>query len=242
MTILQDPKADAVLARLEALNARQGPKILRHVIPRWIGHRLRGSTYDVMDAEFFRDKLVALDPAKCQLLYLLCRAMNARRVVEVGSSFGVSTIYLAAAVRDNAAGGGHGLVVGSEIEPDKVAAARTHIAEAGLDDFVDLREGDALETLKVVEGPIDLLLLDTWTPLALPSLQLLAPNMREGGIVICDNVTQAKREYADFTSFVRDPANGFRSTTIPYAGGLELAIKADSKPSMTPTPSSITPA
>ena len=75
--------------------------------------------------QFRSDKLIALDPDKAEFCYQLCCATDARRIVEVGTSYGVSTLYLAAAVRDNiAARGGHGLVVGTEYEPDKVCAAR----------------------------------------------------------------------------------------------------------------------
>jgi predicted O-methyltransferase YrrM len=225
MNALQDPKALAVLSRLEALNAKQEPRILRHVLPRWIAQRLRGRTYEVMDDDFFRDKLVALDPDKCRLIHLLCRSLGARRVVEVGTSFGVSTIYLAAAVRDQVGVDGDGLVIGTEIEPSKVAAARAHIAEAGLSRFVDVREGDVLQTLQQVPGPVDFVLLDIWTPLALPALRLLVPQLRKGAIVVCDFVVQAKREYADYLAYVRDPANGFESATLPYRGGLELSVR-----------------
>ncbi len=81
---------------------------------------------------FMSDKLVALDRDKAALCYQLCRALRARRVVEVGTSFGVSTLYLAAAVRDNAReDGGTGVVIASEYEPAKASAARAHFAEAG---------------------------------------------------------------------------------------------------------------
>ncbi|WP_133908982.1 class I SAM-dependent methyltransferase [Actinophytocola oryzae] len=93
--------------------------------------------------KWLADKLVALDPHKAELCHLLCRALSARRVVEAGTSYGVSTIYLAAAVRDTiAASGGEGEVIGAEHEPGKAAAARENLAEAGLADYVDVREGD----------------------------------------------------------------------------------------------------
>ena len=121
----------------------------------------------VTDMNFVRDKLVALDLEKCDLCYLLCRALRARRVVEFGTSFGVSTIYLAAAVRDNLRDfGGQGTVIGTEIEPGKVAAAQRSLSDAGLADFVDMRVGDATETLKDAGGAVDFLLLDSWIPLS----------------------------------------------------------------------------
>ncbi|HEY0234723.1 MAG TPA: class I SAM-dependent methyltransferase, partial [Afipia sp.] len=178
------------------------------------------------DAAFLRDKLVALDADKGHLAYVLCRALDARRAVEVGTSFGVSAIYLAAALRDNAAvGGGVRFVTGTEIEPTKAAAARDNIAQAGLAGFVEIREGDALRTLVNMEGPLDFVLIDTWIPLALPALQLLVPHMRPGTVVMCDNVKQFAKEYRAYTDFVRDPANGFRSMLWPKQGGVELSVK-----------------
>src|SRR5215472_14031123 len=92
---------------------------------------------------FWRDKFVALDADKAQFCYLLCRSINARTIVEAGTSFGVSTLYLAAAIRDN----GGGQVIGTEWEPEKAAVARANFLEAGLGAFIDLREGDLRETL-----------------------------------------------------------------------------------------------
>ncbi len=91
------------------------------------------------------------------LLYMLARSTNARNVVEFGTSFGISTLHLAAALRDN----GGGRLIGSEFEPSKVARARAHLAEGGLADLVEIREGDALQTLASdLPDAIDLLLLD----------------------------------------------------------------------------------
>lgn len=122
-----------------------------------------------------RDKFVALEPEKCEFVYLLARALGATRIVEAGTSFGVSTIYLALAVGQNAtqaakasSGGAtpSGKVIATEKEPTKAARARDHWREAGteVEPWIELREGDLLETLKVGEGmpdQIDMLLLDS---------------------------------------------------------------------------------
>jgi predicted O-methyltransferase YrrM len=175
---LADARAEAVLDRLHARNTRQFRAIVLSYLPHAILSRFTGRSSvggsSTSDAGYLRDKLLALDADKGALAYLLCRALDARRAVEVGTSFGVSTIYLAAALRDNAAiGGGSRIVIGTEIEPTKVAAARANLAEAGLHSFVDIREGDALITLGDV-GSIDFLLIDIWIPLALPALKLRA--------------------------------------------------------------------
>ena len=118
------------------------------------------------------------------LLHALARGTGARRIVEFGASFGISTLYLAEAVRAN----GEGQVFTTEIEVSKCRAAEANIREAGLDEVATVLEGDALETLKGVDGPIDMLFLDGWKNLYLPVLELVAPKLRPGAVVVADNV------------------------------------------------------
>jgi len=175
---------------------------------------------------FLSDKLVALDRNKAEFCYQLCRANNARRIVEAGTSYGVSTLYLAAAVRDNVhAAGDHGMVIGTEYEPQKARAARAHFEEAGLSRFIDLREGDLRDTLKRIDGSVDFMLVDIWIPMARPALELVAPHLRPGAIVVCDNTAQYRSEYADYLGFLSDPTNGFLTMTLPFPGGLEFSVR-----------------
>jgi predicted O-methyltransferase YrrM len=154
--------------------------------------------------------------------------------VEAGTSFGVSTLFLAAAVRDNLRqetqslhGPGHSsVVIGTEHEPAKARMARGHFADAGLAHLIDLREGDLRETLVGVEGPVDFMLIDIWTPMARPALSLIAPLLREGAVVICDNTSQFRDAYCEYFDFVHDPRNGLRTMTLPFEGGLEFTVRA----------------
>jgi predicted O-methyltransferase YrrM len=172
---------------------------------------------------FLGDKLVALDRDKAEFCYQLCRATDARRIVEIGTSFGVSTLYLAAAVRDNIrASGGAGVVIGTEYEPEKAKAARAHFAQAGLADLIDLREGDLRETLRGIEAPVDFMLVDIWIRMARPALELVTPRLRRGAIVICDNTARFRADYADYFACLK--SNGFRTMTLPFDGGLEFSI------------------
>lgn len=176
--------------------------------------------------EWLADKLVALDPQKAALCHLLCRSLGARRIVEAGTSYGVSTIYLAAAVRDTIAErGGDGIVIGTEYEAGKVAVARGHLEEAGLAEYAEIREGDLRETLRELEGPIDFMLVDIWIPMALPALKLVTPRLRQGALVVCDNVLGSGSSYADYLDYVRDPAGPFTSVTVPGDGGLEVSMR-----------------
>lgn len=191
--------------------------------------KLRDGSRDFSQSEagkrYTSDKMVALAPAKAALVYLLCRSIGAMRVVEAGTSFGVSTIYLAAAVRDNAQGGDKGVVIGTEHEPTKVRHALRNVAEAGVAGYVEIREGDLRETLIDLAGPIDFLLVDIWVPMALPALDLVAPHLRPGALVVCDNVVGAAREYRDYLDVVRDPNGPFMSVTLPGQGGTEISMK-----------------
>ncbi|KAI1062316.1 hypothetical protein LB506_006071 [Fusarium annulatum] len=172
------------------------------------------------------DKFVALDPDKCAYVYLLLRSMKARFVVEAGTSFGVSTIYLALAVSQNA-GSQPGKVIATENEPTKTVKARKYWSQAGddIEKFIELREGDLRETLKTdLPEQVDFLLLDIWTPLALPTLKLVKPRMKPGATVVADNTEAAKAGYKDLMAYLEDTANGFKLTTLPYSGGLLVAV------------------
>lgn len=225
-TVLCDPRADAVLSRLDEEARKQSAEMRRYYDAKKQQARRTTDPGSAEDMAFVRDKFVALDPEKCDLCYMLCRSIKARRVVEFGTSFGVSTIYLAAAVRDTVReSGGEGVVIGTEIEPTKATIANANLAEAGLGPFVDVRVGDARETLRDVGGPVDFLLLDSWIPLVRPVIDVMAPQLRPGAIVVCDNVQMYEREYSDYTSFVRDPKTGFRSVLLSHEGGLEISVK-----------------
>lgn len=154
-------------------------------------------------------------------MYLIARSIDAKTIVEFGSSFEISTIYLATAVRDN----GGGVVVGTEIVHEKVLQARKNIAEAGLETYVDIREGDALKTLKTLNQTVDLVLSDGWTHLAFDVLKILDQLIRPGGIIISDNVSTFKESLKPYVEFLQNPANGYRSSTLNLKGGTEFSVK-----------------
>jgi predicted O-methyltransferase YrrM len=216
-----DARLSALLDRLHAQSDAQTPALAAFV--RDHGYRsVSGTEGDLAKGRgFWSDKMVALEPVKARFCYALCRSLGARRIVECGTSFGVSTLYLAAAVRDN----GGGTVIATEYEPAKAAIARDHFAEGGLSQFVELREGDLRETLKVIDGPVDFLLMDIWTPLARPAIELVGPHIRPGGIVIADNTDTYRIAYGDYFAWLNDKANGFSTMTLPFDGGLELSVK-----------------
>lgn len=219
--MISDAPLQALIDRLQTRSVAQEAETGRYFSARAQKGDLSWDGLDADANRFMADKMVALEPEKAELCHLLCRSLRATRVVEIGTSFGVSTLYLADAVRAN----GGGVVIGSEYEPAKAAAARANFAEAGLADLIDLREGDLRETLKVIEGPVDFVLMDIWTEMARPALELVAPHLRPGALIVADNTAQFRKAYRHFFEFVDDPKNGLKSLTLPYAGGLELVVK-----------------
>ena len=217
---------DGMLDRLYARSANQTEALGTYFTARAAEPDFDWNSFDDRTNQFLSDKLVALDRNKAEFCYQVCRALRARRVVEAGTSFGVSTLFLAAAVRDNVRDdGGEGIVIGTEYEPEKAHAARAHFQEAGLTRFIDLREGDLRETLNEIDEPVDFMLVDIWIPMARPALELVAPHLRPGAIVVCDNTEKDRAAYADYFAFINDPAQRFQTMTLPFSGGLEMSVR-----------------
>ena len=176
---------------------------------------LRGDDWRTL-YEHARDAHLAVSRETGRLLYLLARSCQARAVVEFGTSFGVSTLHLAAALRDN----GGGRLIGSEFEPGKLAQARANVAAAGLDDLVEIRAGDALETLaRDLPESIDLVLLDGAKVLYPRILSLLEPHLAPGALIVADNADDSPA----FLAHVRGPASGYVS--VPFADDVEVSMK-----------------
>ena len=163
-----------------------------------------------------KDMFLPVSPETGRLLYLLVRATNARAVVEFGTSFGLSTVHLAAAVKDN----GGGRVIGSEFETAKVAQAKANLALAGLSEFVEVREGDATETLaRDLPASVDFVLLDGAKVLYPAILRLVEPRLHSGALVVADNADHNP----DFLAQIRDPERGYLS--LPFADDVELFMR-----------------
>ncbi|KAK4216544.1 hypothetical protein QBC37DRAFT_309825 [Rhypophila decipiens] len=178
-----------------------------------------GAAYSELAGNF-----LSVSPQFGRFLYACARASRARRIVEFGSSMGVSTIYLAAALRDNnnnnnnnssssSTGGG---VIGTELELSKAERAMSNLSAAGLADLVEIRVGDARETLLLgagEDGEIDMVLLDGAFTLYLDVLKVLEPRLRPGALIIGENCFRQAGGYVDYVS---DPANGYLSVPLPF--------------------------
>jgi predicted O-methyltransferase YrrM len=216
---LADPRISATLKKLR-LRAKGDRWIFLRALPAVAIATLTGRNVFDAAAPYLKDAYIPVDPDQGAMLYLTARAIRARNIVEFGTSFGISTIYLATAARANG-----GRVIGTELESKKVNAARANVAQAGLAQFVDVLEGDAMKTLANVEQPIDFLLLDGWKDIYLPMIEMLAPKMRAGAVVLADNIFTFKKTLRPYVVYMQDRANGFDSVTLPLGHGMEYSVR-----------------
>jgi predicted O-methyltransferase YrrM len=216
MTTLNDANVSALLDRLYEDEKVKDAEPIQKLIadgrpPEQIGHEALN--------EMFAEAYLPVHRDIGNLMYLLCRNRGVRRAVEFGTSFAVSTIYLAAAVKDN----GGGLVIGTEVMPAKAEVAHRNIAEAELSEYVEIREGDALQTLKDLEGPIDLLLLDAWKDDNLTVLKMLEPVLAPNALVLGDDVNLARWLWEPYLEHVNGP--DYFTVELPIGDGLVLSTR-----------------
>jgi len=210
---LAAPRLDAVLSRMFAAAARDGD----HVPAPPSGRASWDASSALERADAYQDIYIPISAEAGKLLYALVRAIRPDTVVEFGTSFGISTIYLAAAVTDN----GTGHVFTTELSTRKAEAARSNLERAGVSAAVTILAGDARQTLRDVPGPVGLALLDGWKELCLPVLRLLEPRLAPGALVAADDITHAGM--AGYLGYVRDPANGYVTVAFPVEDGVEIS-------------------
>jgi predicted O-methyltransferase YrrM len=177
-----------------------------------------GDAHDAREPEHRRRKL-NITPDTGRLLWILVRAARATRILEVGTSNGYSTIWLADAARETG-----GRVVTLERSAEKVGEARTNLARAGLAEYVEIREGPAVETLHGLPGPFDFVFLDADRPSYRTYLELVTPKVVRGGLLVADNVVSHRAELEDYLGVLAgDPA--WFTVTVPIGKGEELSLK-----------------
>jgi len=211
---LHDPRVAAALDRMFA-GARQDEAADRRLRP--------AADFAAMTAQERADAAaeiyMPISAAGGRLLYALVRAVKPATVVEFGTSFGISTLHLAAAVRDN----GTGQVITTELSAAKARAARETFAATGLADVITLLEGDARQTLAGLGVSPGLVLLDGWKDLCLPVLHLLEPGLAPGALVVADDIVlDSMRPYLEY---VRAPGSGYENVTFPVEDGMEISCR-----------------
>ena len=216
--ILSNP-VERVLSRLYAEaeeNDRRTDSELRAVT----GSSGHGHVDEEALSPILNRRFMAVAPEVGRFFYLLARTHRPARVVEFGTSFGLSAIHLAAALRDN--GSGH--LITTEKDAAKALRSAEHFQQAGLADLIEVRQGDAFETLAGVEK-IDMLVLDGWKPLYLPLLRRLEPALSPRCLVVADDIVRFSAEVGPYLEYVRDAANGYLSCEIPLDDGVEVSFR-----------------
>ncbi|WP_297955737.1 class I SAM-dependent methyltransferase [uncultured Neisseria sp.] len=217
---LNDAKTEAVLLDLYTAAVRQIPGLIWHFLPQLPKLLGKGSGWTSENEAYFDDKYIPIVPQQGAFLYMQALAKGAKNIVEFGTSYGISTLYLAAAAKKNG-----GRVITTEYLPHKAEAAHRHFAAAGLADYIELREGDALETLQDIAGGIDFVLLDGWPNLVYPVFKLLEPKLAPRAAVAVDDVEGYAPAMQDYLDYVRNPANGYVSATLKPYKALEYSVK-----------------
>src|SRR5436190_14646323 len=168
------------------------------------------------------DLLLSVGREAGMLLCLLATGGQARRILELGTSYGYSTVWLAAAARTTG-----GRVVSLELRDFKIEHARQALTRAALSTRVEFHAGDCLETLKSLPGPFDFVLLDVWKDLYLPCFELIHPKLAPGAIICADNMLlpQVVRPQAEaYRARVR-AAGDLDSVLVEVGNGLEISRK-----------------
>jgi predicted O-methyltransferase YrrM len=217
---LRTPQVRTVLDRLFAAAAQDDET------PRWPRPGLSWETATAQErADASESAYMPISWQGGELLYILVRAKLPNTVVEFGTSYGISSVYLSAAVGDN----GTGRILSTELNATKVLAARANLEEARLAERVTILLGDARTTLNDIPGPIDFVLLDGWKDLCLPVLRSLESRLAIGALIVADDINLPS--LSGYLDYVRQPANGYASVSFPIGDGMEISCwTADGRP------------
>jgi len=174
--------------------------------------------YGVERAALGAQAPLSITPAAGELLYALTIAVRPSLIVEFGTSLGYSTIHFASALQDL----GRGWIITTELLADKARHAAKNVAEAGLSGYVEIRHGDALETLADVDRDVDLLFLDGSNDLYLSVLELVEPRLAARALIVAD-MSPDEPHRARYRDYVNDPARGYLTTEIPIDAGIVVS-------------------
>ncbi len=212
------PEVSELLVRLHKAARRDWIAYLR-ALPGFAWRRLSGQSLWQAATPAMANAYIPMSEDQGRFMYQIARLIKARTIVEYGTSFGISSIYLAAAACEN-----EGRFIGSELVASKAAIARRNLDTAGLGPWSEVREGDAMETLARIDTPVDFLLLDGWKDNYTEVLAMMRPKLSKGAVVVADDLDAFPRKLAPFKAYIRDPANGFESVPLHIGDGIEFAV------------------
>ena len=162
--------------------------------------------------------LLPVGPESGQLINILARSLKAPNILEIGTSYGYSGIWLAEAAR--AAGG---KVTTLELQDYKIAYAREMADKAGLSDHIEFQQGDALELIAQMPTGIDFVLLDLWKDLYIPCLDAFLPKLNPGAMIVADNIIYPGGDDVRRYSKAVRAKPGMTSILVPVGAGLEIS-------------------
>jgi len=180
--------------------------------------------YESLASEQFSERIdefmLAVGEEAGKLLNLLVKLSGSRSILEIGTSVGYSTLWLAEAARATG-----GKIISFDTVADKHAQARENLADAGLLDQVKLVTGDAVAEIASLPGPFDFVLLDAWKDIYIPAFEAIHPKLVPGGLVTADNIIFPESEGAQ--AYLRHVQShpGYETVTLPIGHGIELTRK-----------------
>lgn len=216
MTTLTEPTIAHTLDELHAAAEATDPAVMAGV---WAAVGERQATSDAEVADLLADAYMPIDRENGRLIHALASARRQGRIVEFGTSMGLSTVYLATALHAD-----EPPMITTELEAAKVQSTRAVLERIGLADRVELLEGDAFVTLADFDEPVSLLFLDGWKGLYFAMLKLLEPLLVDGAIVIADDTTLLPHLCRDYLDYVRSAASPYASAEIAVGDGVEISV------------------
>ncbi len=163
--------------------------------------------------------LLPVGRATATVLDVLAREMRARTILEIGSSYGYSTVWLARAAREVG-----GRVISLELHQEKVDYATRMLRRAGLADHVEFMVGDAQASLLALDATIDLVLLDLWKDLYIRCFDLVVPRLAPGAVIVADNMLdpEVTRPQAELYRVHVRTRRDMDSVLLPIGSGIEI--------------------
>lgn len=207
------------LKQLHHQASGQDALVFARALPAIIAGKFTGrSTFEAAEP-YLAKAFIPVSEKFGRFMYLTALSRGAKNIVEFGSSYGISSIYLAAAARETG-----GFFTGTEKDSAKAAVALENLDAAGLSRWSDIREGDALESLAPLEGPVDFLFLDGWKDLYIPVLKLLEPKFAPGAIVFADNIHSFRKTLKPFVDYISDTSGDYETTILDIGSGVSFSV------------------
>ncbi|MEZ5999260.1 O-methyltransferase [Hyphomonas sp.] len=216
---LNDADVAHTLRQLHHQAAGRDALVFARALPAIISGKFTGRSVFESAEPYLSKAFIPVSEEFGRFMYLTALSRGARKIVEFGTSYGISSIYLAAAARETG-----GFFTGTEKDSAKAQVALANLNEAGLSRWSDIREGDALESLAPLEGPVDFLFLDGWKDLYIPVLKLMEPKLAPGAVIFADNIKTFRKTLKPFVDYISDTSNGYETTILDIGSGVSLSV------------------